>query len=75
MLHPLKKLKKARGLTYREIAAHVRESSGEDTPTDHTIIAIATGQFNASPRMADKIHNAFPEVSREDLIYFSITSQ
>lgn len=71
MLHPLKRLKRDRNLTYREIAEAVRKVNKSNTPRDHTIIALAAGQFSPSRRMASKIHKAFPdEISLVELIYF-----
>ena len=69
MAHPLRRLKEERKLKWREIAALIREANGTKTPSRQTVVNVATGR-NCGPRMADKIHRAFPQIDREELIYF-----
>ena len=69
MAHPLRRLKEERKLKWREIAALIREANGTVTPDTTTVQSIAHGR-PVSPKMADKIHRAFPQIDREELIYY-----
>ena len=69
MVHPLRRLKEERKLKWREIAALIREANGTTTPSRQTVVSLAQGRI-CGPRLADKIHRAFPQIDREELIYF-----
>jgi len=70
-IHPLKKIRADKHLTWEQVAAIIRGANppGTKTPNRQTLQNIAQGR-PAGPGTADVIHNAFPQIKREELIYF-----
>jgi hypothetical protein len=67
-MHPLKVVKEAKSLTYREMSVRIKKSTKE------TIRPELLAQYAAllkipSAKRADVIHRAYPEISRESLLY------
>lgn len=68
--HPIKTLSKAKKLTYRDISDAVRAANAGEGPSAQLIAQYVGGFKRPSPRYADMIHIAYPEIGREDLLYF-----
>lgn len=67
--HPLAKISKASGWAWGQIAEYIRDINHSDQPSRNQLSQIVCGR-QISPKMAQMIHNAFPVISRENLIYY-----
>ena len=70
MIHPIKKLCKEKGLKYSAFSEKVRKANRSNFPSREIIAHYVAGTKHPSPKAADMIHVAFPEISRESLLYF-----
>lgn len=68
---PIKRYSREHRLTYKEIAEKVREVNGTRGPATSHIAGYACGSKKMGPEMADRIHRAFPMLSREEMIYWT----
>lgn len=69
-MHPIKKVCRAKKIKYQDFAAKVREANGTKFPSREIIAHYVAGTKHPSTKAADMIHTAFPEISRESLLYF-----
>lgn len=67
-MHPLKVVKEAKGLTYRQMSDRIKKSTKEIIRPE--LLAQYAGLLKIpSAKRADVIHRAFPDISREALLY------
>jgi hypothetical protein len=67
-MHPLKVVKEAKGLTYRQMSDRIKKSTKETIRPE--LLAQYAGLLKIpSAKRADVIHRAYPEISRESLLY------
>lgn len=67
-MHPLKTAKKARGMTYGKMSAHIKKVTKENIRPE--LLAQYAAKLKVpSPARADVIHRAFREITRESLLY------
>jgi len=69
-MHPIKEFCKLRGITYQQFADYVRTINGTKGPSLTLIAGYCCGIKKIGPKMADRIHNAYPQLNREELIYY-----
>ena len=69
-MHPIKAFCKEQKITYQEFADHVRSVNGTRGPSLTQVAGYCCGIKKIGPKMADRIHNAYPQFSREELIYY-----
>jgi hypothetical protein len=70
-MHPIKKFCKDKGIKYHHFAERVRKANRSKFPSRDIIGHYAAGTKHPSTKAADMIHTAFPEISRESLLYFN----
>jgi hypothetical protein len=68
-MHPLEPIKKKMGWTWADVASRIREKNRSKTPSREQVAQIVCGR-PISPKMANMIHQAFPRISRERLLYY-----
>ncbi|OGQ00758.1 MAG: hypothetical protein A2Z40_04090 [Deltaproteobacteria bacterium RBG_19FT_COMBO_60_16] len=67
-MHPLKAVKEAKGLTYREMSDRIKKTTKQYIRPE--LLAQYAGQLKIpSAKRADVIHRAYPEISRESILY------
>jgi|RifCSP16_1_1023843.scaffolds.fasta_scaffold113498_2 hypothetical protein len=67
-MHPLKVVKATKGLTYREMSDRIKKATREYIRPE--LLAQYAAQLKIpSAKRADVIHRAYPEISREALLY------
>lgn len=69
LAHPIKAICKKRGLTYLEFASEVMGARKGLSLNPQYVYQIARGVRFPSRKLADAIATAFPEISRESLMF------
>ena len=67
-MHPLKVVKEAKGLTYREMSDRIKRTTKVYIRPE-LLAQYAASLKIPSPTRADVIHRAFREITRESLLY------
>jgi hypothetical protein len=70
VIHPIKQVCKEKSIKYSGFAEKVRKVNRSNFPSREIIAHYVAGTKRPSPKAADMIHVAFPEISRESLLYF-----
>jgi hypothetical protein len=70
VIHPIKKLCNEKGIKYSAFAEKVRKKNKNHFPSREIIAHYVAGTKHPSTKAANMIHIAYPEISRESLLYF-----